>query len=67
MRAQLIPRTRIGHAHLKVAALERAIAFYRNVLGFELSQRYGRAGSFLAVRRCQKMTRLPVLGSAESA
>ena len=30
------PETRIGHAHLKVADLERAIAFYRDVLGFEV-------------------------------
>jgi catechol 2,3-dioxygenase len=32
-------RTRIGHVHLKVANLERAIAFYRDVLGFEVTQR----------------------------
>ena len=40
--------TRIGHAHLKVADLERAIAFYRDVLGFTLKQRYGRGAAFLA-------------------
>jgi catechol 2,3-dioxygenase len=32
------PRVRIGHAHLKVADLERALAFYRGVLGFEVMQ-----------------------------
>lgn len=42
------PDVRIGHAHLKVADLERAIAFYRDVLGFTLQQRYGREAAFLA-------------------
>ena len=42
------PETRIGHVHLKVADLERAIAFYRDVLGFALTQRYGRQGAFLS-------------------
>ncbi len=42
------PETRIGHAHLKVADLERAIAFYRDVLGFELMQRYGDSAAFLS-------------------
>ncbi len=42
------PRVRIGHVHLKVADLERAIGFYRDVLGFELTQRYGRGGAFLS-------------------
>jgi catechol 2,3-dioxygenase len=41
-------RVRIGHVHLKVAVLERALAFYRGVLGFELTQRYGRQAAFLA-------------------
>jgi catechol 2,3-dioxygenase len=40
--------TRIGHVHLKVADLDRAEAFYRDVLGFRLRQRYGRQASFLA-------------------
>ncbi|MGE3065847.1 MAG: VOC family protein [Hyphomicrobiaceae bacterium] len=39
---------RIGHVHLKVADLERAIAFYCGVLGFELKQRYGGQAAFLA-------------------
>ena len=42
------PEVRIGHVHLKVADLERAIAFYRNVLGFELTQRYGHQAAFLS-------------------
>jgi catechol 2,3-dioxygenase len=42
------PQTRIGHVHLKVADLERAIGFYSGVLGFELVQRYGREAAFLS-------------------
>jgi catechol 2,3-dioxygenase len=42
------PQTRIGHVHLKVSDLERAIQFYRDVLGFELTQRYGRQAAFLS-------------------
>lgn len=42
------PATRIGHVHLKVADLERAIAFYSGVLGFELMQRYGSQAAFLS-------------------
>ena len=41
-------RVRIGHVQLKVADLERALAFYRDVLGFELTQRYGRQAAFLS-------------------
>lgn len=39
---------RIGHVHLKVADLERALAFYCGVLGFELTQRYGHAAAFIS-------------------
>lgn len=42
------PGVRIGHAHLKVADLDRALAFYCGVLGFELKQRYGGQAAFLA-------------------
>jgi catechol 2,3-dioxygenase len=42
------PEVRIGHVHLKVADLERAIAFYRDVLGFELTQRIGDQAAFLS-------------------
>ena len=39
---------RIGHVHLKVADLERAVGFYSGVLGFEVTTRYGRQAAFLA-------------------
>ena len=42
------PGVRIGHVHLKVANLERAIGFYRDVLGFELMQRMGDQAAFLS-------------------
>jgi catechol 2,3-dioxygenase len=42
------PRTDIGHIHLKVSDLERAIRFYRDVLGFELKQRMGDEAAFLS-------------------
>jgi catechol 2,3-dioxygenase len=42
------PEARIGHIHLKVANLDRAIAFYSGVLGFELMQRYGPDAAFLS-------------------
>lgn len=44
----LDPRVRIGHVHLKVGNLERAIAFYRDVLGFELMQRFDDSAAFLS-------------------
>ncbi len=44
----LDPRVDIGHVHLKVADLERAIAFYRDVLGFDLQLRYGDQAAFLS-------------------
>jgi catechol 2,3-dioxygenase len=42
------PKTRIGHVHLKVADLERALGFYRDVLGFELIQRLDDSAAFLS-------------------
>jgi catechol 2,3-dioxygenase len=42
------PRVDIGHVHLKVANLERAIEFYHGVLGFRLVMRYGAQAAFLA-------------------
>jgi len=42
------PGVTIGHVHLKVADLERALGFYRDVLGFELTQRYGAGAAFLS-------------------
>src|SRR5436190_2421494 len=38
----------IGHVHLKVADLNRALAFYCGVLGFELTQRYGNEAAFIS-------------------
>jgi catechol 2,3-dioxygenase len=51
--SELTPRpisadVRIGHVHLKVADLDRALAFYCGVLGFELKQRYGNQAAFVA-------------------
>lgn len=40
--------TRIGHVHLKVADLERALQFYTGVLGFTVTQRYGKDAAFIA-------------------
>jgi catechol 2,3-dioxygenase len=39
---------RIGHVHLKVSDLERAVAFYRGILGFEVTQRLGAQAAFLS-------------------
>ena len=40
--------TRIGHVHLKVADLQRALSFYCDVLGFELQQNYGDQAAFIS-------------------
>src|SRR5688572_5917549 len=44
----IVDGVRIGHVHLKVADLERALSFYVGVLGFELMQRRGREAAFLS-------------------
>ena len=41
------PGTTIGHVHLRVADLERAIGFYSGMLGFDVTQRYGDQAAFL--------------------
>jgi catechol 2,3-dioxygenase len=41
-------QTCIGHVHLKVADLERSLLFYRDVLGFTITQRYGTGAVFLS-------------------
>lgn len=46
--APINPRASIGHVHLKVADLDRALAFYHGVLGFGITQRYGSQAVFLA-------------------
>ena len=48
MTYQAHPETRIGHVHLKVSDLDRAIAFYRDVMGFEVQQIYGAQAAFLS-------------------
>ena len=42
------PGVSIGHVHLKVADLNRTVAFYCGVLGFDLMQRYGHDAAFLS-------------------
>src|SRR5947209_2817115 len=46
--ASIDPRVHIGHVHLKVANLQRALDFYCGVLGFELTQRYGEDAAFIS-------------------
>jgi catechol 2,3-dioxygenase len=46
--ARIDSGVRIGHVHLKVADLERALGFYRGVLGFELIQRFGNSAAFIS-------------------
>src|SRR5207302_9758992 len=42
------PRVDIGHVHLKVADIDRALGFYRDVLGFDVTQRYGDQAAFVS-------------------
>jgi catechol 2,3-dioxygenase len=46
--ATIDPRVDIGHVHLKVADLDRALAFYVGVLGFELTTRFGDQAAFIS-------------------
>jgi catechol 2,3-dioxygenase len=48
MTTRIDPGVSIGHVHLKVADLERAIGFYNGVLGFDLMQRMGNQAAFLS-------------------
>lgn len=48
MTATIDPRVDIGHVHLKVADIERSLAFYCGVLGFELVQRMGDSAAFIS-------------------
>ena len=45
---QLPPATRIGHVHLKVSNLQRALDFYAGLLGFELVSTYGEEAAFIS-------------------
>jgi len=40
--------TRIGHVHLKVSDIDKALAFYKDLLGFEITQRYGTSAVFIS-------------------
>ena len=42
------PRVDIGHVHLKVSDLERALGFYCGILGFDVMHRYGEQAAFIA-------------------
>jgi catechol 2,3-dioxygenase len=42
---------RLGHVHLKVADLDRALSFYQGVLGFEVTQKMGNSAAFLSAGR----------------
>src|SRR5437764_14503674 len=46
--ATIDPGVDIGHVHLKVADIERSLAFYRDVLGFEVQQQYGDQAAFIS-------------------
>jgi catechol 2,3-dioxygenase len=48
MTTAIHPEVRIGHVHLTVSNLERALQFYRDALGFEITQRYGTGAVFLS-------------------
>ncbi len=48
MSTAIDPGVRIGHVHLKVANLQRALDFYTGVLGFELVQKYGTSAAFIS-------------------
>lgn len=45
---QIPPTVRVGHIHLKVANLSRAMGFYQGVLGFEVTQHFGQSAVFLS-------------------
>ena len=48
MNYELNPKVRIGHVHLTVANLERAVSFYRDLLGFTVTARFGKSAAFLS-------------------
>jgi catechol 2,3-dioxygenase len=48
MSESIHPATQIGHVHLRVANLDRALAFYHGILGFEITLRLGDSAAFLS-------------------
>ncbi|WP_462221757.1 VOC family protein [Ferruginibacter sp.] len=52
-------QTRIGHVHLKVANIERSLQFYKGLLGFEITQRYGESAVFISAGSYHHHTCLP--------
>ena len=42
------PQTHIGHVHLKVSDIEKSLAFYHDILGFEITQRFGSSAAFIS-------------------
>jgi catechol 2,3-dioxygenase len=49
MEAYKIPdQTRIGHVHLKVADIDKSLKFYKDILGFEITQKYGESAVFIS-------------------
>lgn len=48
MSTAIHPETRIGHVHLKVSDIDRAIAFYGEIMGFELQERMGNDAAFMS-------------------
>ncbi len=42
------PQTHIGHVHLKVSDLDKALSFYQDLLGFEITMRYGNSAVFIS-------------------
>jgi catechol 2,3-dioxygenase len=42
------PQTQIGHVHLKVSDLDKSLSFYKDLLGFEITQRYGNSAAFIS-------------------
>ena len=45
---ELNPRTRIGHIHLTVSNIDKALSFYRDLLGFQVTARFGKSAVFLS-------------------
>ena len=48
MTTAIHPETRIGHVHLKVSDIDRAVAFYGDIMGFELQERMGNDAAFMS-------------------